>query len=168
MVGFGGQAAAIRLDGFLCAAHVAEENGVQVRITAGEKPPCAMADPVRMTECFDELFANALHWFDKAEKRVDVAISTANKESVPRDLDGTKEYVRIVFADNGCGIPFDKKEGVFGAFYTTHPHGTGLGLSLVQRVVEGQGGLIREVGKPGEGAVFELYVPETAPAAQAS
>ncbi len=149
------------------ASHVAEEKGVQVGILAPEKPLHALADPVRMTECFDELFANALHWLDKAEKRIDVAIDAPKREDLPPALDGAKEYVRIVFRDNGCGVPLGKKDEIFAPFYTTYTHGTGLGLSLVQRVIEGHGGLIRETGRPGEGATFEVYLPQAATASKA-
>lgn len=145
------------------AAHVAEENGVQVRIAGEQDHLHVFADPTRMTECFDELFANALHWLDKAEKRINVTIGSAKKEGLPPGLDRAIQYVRIVFEDNGSGIPLDKKEEIFAPFFTTYPHGTGLGLSLVQRVIEGHGGLIREVGKPGKGAIFELFLPQAAP-----
>jgi len=141
------------------ASRVAAENGVRIRITANEKHPQALADPTRMTECFDELFANALHWLKKPGKQITVAVDTAKKKELPPGLDDTKKYVRIRFEDNGCGVPLDKKEEIFAPFYTTYPHGTGLGLSLVQRVIEGHGGVIREIGNPDEGAVFEIFVP---------
>lgn len=150
------------------ASHVAQEKGVRVGISAPERPLHALADPVRMTECFDELFANALHWLDKAEKRIDVAMDAPKREDLPPELDGAKEYVRVVFRDNGCGVSLDKKDDIFAPFCTTYAHGTGLGLSLVQRVIEGHGGLIRETGRPGEGATFEVYLPQAAPAGKVS
>jgi signal transduction histidine kinase len=115
---------------------------------------------VKMTECFDELFANALHWLDKPEKRIAVSVDVAKKKELPPGLDDTKKYIRIRFQDNGCGVPIDKKEEVFAPFFTTYPHGTGLGLSLVQRVIESHGGMLREIGKPGEGALFEIFLPQ--------
>ena len=56
------------------------------------------------------------------------------------------------------GLPW--YEQIFAPFFTTYPHGTGLGLSLVQRVIEGHDGVIREIGKPNEGAVFEIFLPQ--------
>jgi signal transduction histidine kinase len=141
------------------ASRVAQENGVDVHIRAPEKHPVALADPTRMTECFDELFANALHWLDKPQKRIETVVDIAKKKELPPGLDDSKKYIRIRFEDNGCGVPVDKKDEIFAPFVTTYPHGTGLGLSLVQRVLEGHSGLVREVGKPGEGAVFELFIP---------
>jgi signal transduction histidine kinase len=142
------------------ASRVATGNGVAVEIAAGKKQPLAFADPARMTECFDELFANALHWLRKPEHQINVTVDVPTKNQLPADLNGAKQYIRVRFSDNGCGIPADKKEKIFAPFYTTYPHGTGLGLSLVQRVIEGQGGLIREVGKPDEGALFEIFLPQ--------
>ena len=142
------------------ASRVAAANGANVQVTAGKSHPQALADPTRMTECFDELFANALHWLHKPEHRIDVTVDVPTKKQLPSILSDAKDYIRVRFEDNGCGIPPDKKEQIFAPFYTTYPHGTGLGLSLVQRVIEGHSGLIREVGKPGEGAVFEIFLPQ--------
>jgi signal transduction histidine kinase len=135
-------------------------NGVHVQITADDKHPKALADPTRMTECFDELFANALHWLNKPDKQIAVTVDVAKKKDLPSDMDDTGKYIRIRFEDNGSGIPLDKKEEIFAPFYTTYPHGTGLGLSMVRLVIEGHGGVIREIGKPGESTVFEIFLPQ--------
>lgn len=142
------------------ASRVAADNGVQFQIKINKKHPEVLADPTRMTECFDELFANALHWLNKPQKRIEVTVDIAKKKELPSNLDETKKYVKVGFEDNGCGIAVEKKEQIFAPFYTTYPHGTGLGLSLVQRVIEGHGGAIREIGKPGEGANFEIFIPQ--------
>lgn len=140
------------------ACRVAEEQGIKVIIEAPPELPQVMADPQRITECFDEMVANAFHWFDKDRKQIKVSLASP-KRGLPAGLDQSKEYVRIRFEDNGCGIPAGSKEEVFAPFYTTHPHGTGLGLSLVQRIIEGHGGLIRETGKFAHGARFEVFLP---------
>jgi signal transduction histidine kinase len=142
------------------SAQVAINNGVQVNVIGDTNPPPIFADPLRMTECFDELFANALHWLSKKQKTIDITIDVPQAHDLPSSLDNSLGYVRIRFADNGCGIAPDKKEQVFDPFYTTYPHGAGLGLSLVQRVIEGHGGVIREVGKLEEGAAFEMLLPQ--------
>ena len=65
----------------------------------------------------------------------------------------------ITFADNGCGIPQTEKEKIFEKGYGKN---TGLGLFLAREILAITGITIRETGTPGEGAVFEITVPEGA------
>jgi signal transduction histidine kinase len=117
-----------------------------------------IADPGHLSECFDELIRNSLHWFDKAEKRIDVIV-VAPATALPANLDTKKRYALIHFRDNGKGIAIELKSRIFDAFFSTRDHGMGLGLALVRRMVEEQSGMILESGQPGKGADFEIYVP---------
>ncbi len=141
------------------ASRIATESGVEVEISPPADQTRVQGDPTRLAECFDELFANATHWLNGAKKHISVLVDPARKEDLPQNLDATKPYVRVRIADNGCGVPADRKEEIFAPFYTTYLHGTGLGLSIVQKIVEGHSGTIREVGRPGEGALFEMFLP---------
>lgn len=113
----------------------------------------------RLVECFDELIANSIHWFDKAEKNISIVAKKVNRNLIPTEVENNKDYVLIDFSDNGPGIPVVNKSNIFNAFFTTYEHGTGLGLALVRRIVDGHGGFISETGMPGKGANFEIYLP---------
>ncbi len=141
------------------ACKTAEENGVIVSVQAIENCPQVMIDPNRITECFNELVANAIHWFNKPDKKIAVDVVKPSKKDLPEILDKTRGYLKIHFEDNGSGVPVVDKEKIFAPFITTYPHGTGLGLSLVKSIIEGHGGYIYENGKPNEGASFEIYLP---------
>ena len=117
------------------------------------------ADQERLAECLDELACNSLHWFDKAEHKMEIVAGIPDRKAVPEFLDSTRQYARILFRDNGEGVPIANKVKIFDAFFTTYHHGTGLGLALVRRIIEGHGGSIVECGVPGEGATFEIYLP---------
>ncbi|MBI1766714.1 MAG: GAF domain-containing sensor histidine kinase [Acidobacteria bacterium] len=70
--------------------------------------------------------------------------------------------VKIIYRDNGPGVPEDFKERIFEDFFSRHPGrapGTGLGMGYVRRVVEAHGGKIKECGKPNEGAEFIITLP---------
>ena len=116
-------------------------------------------DPERLAECFDELTSNSLHWLDKQERKIEVAVETPAPLPAPQSLDASRAYIMIQFKDNGSGVPLDKKDKIFDAFFTTRGQGTGLGLAVVRRIIEGHGGTILESGRPGEGACFEIYLP---------
>ena len=62
-------------------------------------------------------------------------------------------------ADSGTGIPADKLNKIFDAFYTTKRDGTGLGLSIARAIVETYGGKIWAENRPGGGAVFRFTLP---------
>ncbi len=67
--------------------------------------------------------------------------------------------VEICVRDDGPGIPPDKIERIFEAYYTTKEHGTGLGLAIVKHNVELYGGTMRVESGLGKGAAFTLVFP---------
>ncbi|MEE9386442.1 MAG: ATP-binding protein [Nannocystaceae bacterium] len=71
---------------------------------------------------------------------------------------------RVVVEDNGGGIPLPKGEweGVFEAFFTRKPHGTGLGLPMVQEIVQDHGGRVCVADSGSAGTVFEVRLPACA------
>ena len=139
----------------ICSTAIAQ--GVNCRVECPDEL-VVMADPERLEECFDELVSNALHWFDKELREISIKAGAVPIGTVP-GLDFSRNYALIRFSDNGIGIPIESKIKVFDAFFTTYTHGTGLGLAFVRRAIEGQGGAISEVGTPGDGAIFEIYLP---------
>jgi signal transduction histidine kinase len=70
--------------------------------------------------------------------------------------------IEISVRDDGPGIPPDKIERIFEAYYTTKEKGTGLGLAIVKHNVELYGGTVRVESKSGQGATFLLLFPAKA------
>jgi signal transduction histidine kinase len=64
----------------------------------------------------------------------------------------------IAIRDSGAGIPPDAREKIFQPFFTTKAMGTGLGLAVVKRIVEGHGGTI-VLADSVAGAEFHLRLP---------
>ena len=71
----------------------------------------------------------------------------------------TASGVEVSVEDTGCGIPADKLETIFDPFYTTKPHGTGLGLSVSLNIVREHGGTIDVKSEPGRGTTFIVRLP---------
>ncbi|MBN1341469.1 MAG: HAMP domain-containing histidine kinase [Phycisphaerae bacterium] len=71
--------------------------------------------------------------------------------------------------DTGCGIPEHKHKDIFEPFFTTKEPGTGtgLGLSVVARIVEAHEGKIEVSSTPGQGTTFTVFLPLTEGAGQA-
>ena len=66
------------------------------------------------------------------------------------------------FSDTGAGIPQEIIARIFDPFFTTkEARGTGLGLSVVHKILENHGASVQVNSSPGEGTVFTLSFPQT-------
>jgi signal transduction histidine kinase len=74
-------------------------------------------------------------------------------------------FATVTIADNGKGIDPDHLPHIFRPFFTTKRAGTGLGLSLVQRVIDLHGGDVQVESEPGKGTQFSISLPFRRPAA---
>ncbi len=134
-----------------------------VTFTCDMPVPCPVVslDADRMTQVLLNLFLNAVQAMPDGGL---LSVRGRLVSASPRD-DGDGGVVRIVdefvldIADEGEGIAADKLQEIFSPYYTTKPRGTGLGLSLVHKIVEAHGGCIEVKSEPGRGAVFSLRLP---------
>jgi two-component system sensor histidine kinase HydH len=69
------------------------------------------------------------------------------------------EGIEIRIIDTGCGIDKEDLRKIFEPFYTTRETGTGLGLAVVRRIVEGYGGTIQIQSKSAEGTICRIWLP---------
>ena len=67
--------------------------------------------------------------------------------------------VKVSVADSGKGMTAEQLQAIFTPYFTTKADGTGLGLAVVQNIVEQHGGTIDAESTPGKGALFTLYLP---------
>jgi PAS domain S-box-containing protein len=124
----------------------APERVAQVRIAPNLE---AMADPTLVRSLLDNLLRNA--WKFSARKEIthiDVGSKTLNGETI--------FFVR----DNGCGFDMASADRLFGPFQRLHREdeyaGTGIGLTIVQRIVMRHGGRVWAFSEPGLGAAFHF------------
>ena len=117
----------------------------EVRFQAAESAiaPC---DATLMRQSFLNLLINAVEALGPAGA-IDVSVVKENK------------LVRIAIEDNGHGITEDVLKKIFIPFFTTKTQGTGLGLSLVQKIVLAHNGRIEVRSTPGSGTRFLVTVP---------
>jgi signal transduction histidine kinase len=68
-------------------------------------------------------------------------------------------HARVEITDSGPGIPAEHLPRVFEPFFTTRPKGTGLGLAVVKRIVEGHRGRVSVTSEPGTATAFVIDLP---------
>ena len=74
------------------------------------------------------------------------------------------ESIGTSVIDQGCGIPEDRLDRVFEPFYTTKPHGMGLGLSVCRTIIAAHGGELSATNNPRRGATFYIKLDQAAEA----
>jgi PAS domain S-box-containing protein len=114
----------------------------------------------------DELIDNAVKFSPEGGRVAVTALSVA----ADGNRDGREPHVEISVIDRGKGMTREEQATAFSEFVqgdssdTRRFGGLGLGLSLVQRVVEGHGGTVRCSSSPGEGSTFTIVLPAVAAA----
>ncbi len=109
--------------------------------------PAAKGDPVMIRQVFTNLISNAVKF-------------SAGKNIARIEIGGEKieDYNRYYVKDNGVGFDMKYAGRLFGVFQRLHSaddfEGTGVGLAIVQRIVNRHGGKVWAESKPGEGAKF--------------
>jgi signal transduction histidine kinase len=78
--------------------------------------------------------------------------------TITERVDEEEKKIHIDFHDTGPGIPVFVIDKIFDPFFTTKPNGTGLGLSVCQRIIHDMGGTVR-VSCKGFGTTFTVSIP---------
>jgi PAS domain S-box-containing protein len=137
-------------------ARIAEAGG---RVEVGPLPTVT-ADALQMRQLLQNLIANALKFHRPGV--APVVRVTANSVS---GSNGGGDAVALVVADNGIGFDPEHAERIFGVFERLDGRrrfeGSGIGLSICKKIAERHGGTIRATAAPGEGATFEVVLPQT-------
>jgi signal transduction histidine kinase len=85
------------------------------------------------------------------------AMPRGGRLTVRARVEGSSALVEL--EDTGAGIPDDVRRRIFEPFFTTRAAGSGLGLAVVKRILDGHAGEIAVRSRPGEGATFTLRFP---------
>jgi two-component system NtrC family sensor kinase len=127
------------------------KHGVEVDIDLGALPGIEM-DVHQMEQVFMNLLTNAMRAVVSGHGRIRVT---------GRPVD--EDHVEVEVTDNGTGIDPVDLSRIFDPFFTRADDGTGLGLTIVRRIVEQHHGAIRVDSRPGRGTTFTLRLPTRQP-----
>ncbi len=120
-----------------------------------------LCDPTGIHEIVMNLCTNAYHAIEGDEGLLKIGLTKAKP---PENFNlPSGNYICLSVGDNGFGIPIDKIDKIFEPYFTTKDigKGTGLGLSVVHGIVKDYQGDIQVVSNPGEGTIFNVFLPIT-------
>jgi two-component system phosphate regulon sensor histidine kinase PhoR len=128
------------------------ESGFEIRYDYPDNVPVILADRDAILQIIYNLVDNAIK-FSGTSKKVDINLFSKDDE--------------IVFCvkDYGIGIPAKDREKIFDRFYRANEpqmmgiRGSGIGLTIVKRIVEDHKGNLIVESKPGEGSTFTVRIP---------
>lgn len=130
-----------------------------------EDLPVIKGIPFQIRQLLDNLISNALK-FSKANMpaRVDIRATRVPGSLIPfAEADAARQYHCIAVSDQGIGFDPEFRKRIFDIFQRLHHRdryeGTGVGLAICRRIAENHEGFIEAQGMPGQGAVFQVYIP---------
>ncbi|MDD9303103.1 MAG: hypothetical protein HUK40_12500 [Desulfobacter sp.] len=138
----------------------------------GEGPP-AFADREQVQQIFLNIILNAVNAMPDGGK-LTISLKTVPEDRLkrkkgkgesPQAKGSTQNGLEITFTDTGSGIKKKDLDLVFNPFFTTSPKGSGLGLSIVHKLVENNKGVIFITSTHGQGTRVTLILPAADPAA---
>jgi C4-dicarboxylate-specific signal transduction histidine kinase len=130
-------------------------NNILVQTELAADLPEVMADRVQLQQVLMNLMINGIEAMKDVDGTRELAIRSQLKEN---------EEVVVSVTDSGVGLPPQQKEQIFNAFFTTKPHGTGMGLRISRSIIESHGGRLWAGDNSPRGASFCFSLPTKAEA----
>jgi PAS domain S-box-containing protein len=123
----------------------ANRYSISMRTELAPALPKTKADRVQLQQVFMNLMLNGIEAMK--DTRGELTIKSERTD------DG---QLLISVSDTGLGLPAEGADRIFDAFYTTKPHGTGMGLAITRSIVESHGGRLWATANHGRGATFNF------------
>lgn len=138
-------------------------SGCELVFDLAEDVPDVTMPPHQFEQVVMNLVVNARDAVEEAGRKGTIEVRVTPEAGTSDAESGT---VDVLIRDNGIGIPETTLSDIFDAFYTTKPHGTGIGLNTVRLLAEELGGSVSAESVEGEGSAFTVRIPADATASR--
>ena len=122
-------------------------SSVAMRTELAAELPDVMADRVQLQQVFMNLMLNGIEAMRDSGGELTVKSQVLDSQ------------VLFSVSDTGVGLPMEKMDQIFSAFFTTKPQGSGMGLAISRSIVESHGGRLWATASDGRGATFCFSLP---------
>jgi C4-dicarboxylate-specific signal transduction histidine kinase len=128
----------------------ATRHNISVRTELAADLPQVTGDRVQLQQVIMNLMLNGIDAMKEVDGERELAIKSQRTE---------KEELLVSVSDTGVGLPTQQADQIFKAFFTTKPHGTGMGLSISRSIVESHDGRLWAAENSPRGASFCFTLP---------
>jgi len=126
-----------------------EQKGIALNLHLAVSLPKVLADCTLIQQSILNLINNAMQAMPEDKKDPTITVSTFMED----------DMVKICVADNGCGMTEEQMSKIFEPYYTTKSSGTGLGLTVLFKIMKQHEGDVTVHSTPGKGSEFTLQIP---------
>jgi signal transduction histidine kinase len=126
-------------------------HGVVVETHLAADVPRILGDRIQLQQVLLNLIMNAIEAMNGVGDGPRVLVVRSDPDAAPGVL--------VAVCDSGPGLDPQRLDRLFEAFYTTKPHGLGLGLAISRRIIEAHGGRLWATANVPRGAVMQFTVP---------
>jgi PAS domain S-box-containing protein len=137
-------------DMIVLLSDAANRFSISIRPDVADALPKVMADRVQLQQVLMNLMLNGIDAMRD--------MNGAGELTVKSQRGGDGELL-ISVSDTGVGLPLERADQIFNAFFSTKPHGTGMGLPISRSIVEAHGGRLWAAPNSGRGATFQFTLP---------
>jgi PAS domain S-box-containing protein len=132
---------------------------ISIHAELTEGLPKIEADRVALQQVLMNLMLNAIEAMKETGTPGKLTITTQQDEN---------RQILVSVSDTGMGLPPERMEQIFNAFFTSKPQGTGMGLPISRSIIESHGGRLWATSNSGPGATFQFTLPLVAAARQSA
>jgi PAS domain S-box-containing protein len=133
----------------------ANRHSLPMRTDLAADLPRVTADRVQLQQVFLNLMLNG----------IEAMKGSGGVLTIVSQLDNDDQLL-VSISDTGVGLPAEKADQIFNAFFTTKPQGSGMGLAISRSIVESHGGRLWASANSGRGATFHFTLPTAAEVAK--
>jgi two-component system sensor kinase FixL len=126
-----------------------QRNRISLRPTLSNDLPLIFGDRIQLQQVILNLILNAVEAMSDVNLPRELSVASAKDES----------GVVVTIRDSGVGLEATALDRLFEAFYTTKPHGMGIGLAVSRKIIQAHGGLLWATPNVPHGAVFQFRLP---------
>jgi C4-dicarboxylate-specific signal transduction histidine kinase len=128
-----------------------QRHRVAVQTELADKLPPLLADRIQLQQVLRNLIMNALEVMD--------AVTDRTRVLTMRSTAHDSKSVLITVEDSGTGIEPKNMQRIFDSFFTTKPHGMGMGLAICRSIIDSHGGSLSALPGHPHGTVFRVILP---------
>jgi len=132
----------------------ASRHSISIRSRLAAASACIVGDRVQLQQVLVNLIVNSIDA---------VKLEEGTREIKIRSETTGDGHVMVSVSDTGAGLPSEPVDHLFDTFFTTKPHGTGMGLSISRSIIDAHGGRLWAEANAPRGAVFRFTLPADSP-----